>query len=367
MDPTKKLPPMPQCSLAFRSDMAHGFSPYRLMDERAKEIPEANDFLDAVCVLGLSERSLRTYGYCLLNFWKWLKEKKIDLEHLSEADLASYIRFQHRISPRGLKVAPTTINLRLSIVRSLYRYHTGWDLPSGPRVRKLCPPPYHRGPSAECGYLYPTRPRAFHFRVKAPRCAVLPLTSEEVREFLESLRTWRDVSITALMLFCGLRSREVIGLSREDLRLGEGQIRVRGKGDKDRVVPLAPQVVSTLEAYLGLERPQAKSQKLFLCLKGPQRGKAMTPAGIRSLFRHHRKRSRVSKANPHRFRHTFGADMARAGISLPALMHLMGHTSIRTTMLYVELSPNDVWDEFLRVTAKIKRNDIRPRPSTDAK
>ena len=53
-------------------------------------------------------------------------------------------------------------------------------------------------------------------------------------------------------------------------------------------------------------------------------------------------------ANPHRLRHTFGSDMVRAGISLPALMHLMGHAQIHTTMLYVALAPQDVWREYAR-------------------
>ena len=81
----------------------------------------------------------------------------------------------------------------------------------------------------------------------------------------------------------------------------------------------------------------------------------MTAAGYRSLFRYHRKIAQVAKANPHRFRHTFGADMARAGISLPALMRLMGHASIRTTMLYIELAPQDVWDEFHKVMSKLRQ------------
>ncbi len=81
----------------------------------------------------------------------------------------------------------------------------------------------------------------------------------------------------------------------------------------------------------------------------------MTPAGLRSLFRYHRKISRILKANPHRFRHTFGADMARAGISLPALMRLMGHASIHTTMLYIEIAPRDVWEEFHKVVRKLRR------------
>jgi site-specific recombinase XerD len=78
----------------------------------------------------------------------------------------------------------------------------------------------------------------------------------------------------------------------------------------------------------------------------------MTAAGLRSLFRHHRLASKVPQANPHRFRHTFGSDMVRAGISLPALMHLMGHAHIHTTMLYVELAPEDVWREYARAVAQ---------------
>lgn len=78
----------------------------------------------------------------------------------------------------------------------------------------------------------------------------------------------------------------------------------------------------------------------------------MTAAGLRSLFRHHRLRGRVPQANPHRLRHTFGTDMVRAGMSLPALMHLMGHADIQTTMLYVQLAPEDVWREYARAVAQ---------------
>jgi len=66
-------------------------------------------------------------------------------------------------------------------------------------------------------------------------------------------------------------------------------------------------------------------------------------------------RSKVRAANPHRFRHTFGADMVRAGMSLPALQHLMGHSQIHTTMLYVQLAPQDVWREYARAIANRAR------------
>ena len=127
------------------------------------------------------------------------------------------------------------------------------------------------------------------------------------------------------------------------------------KGNKKRVVPLPPEILEVLDKYLRLERPLTNSSFLFVSLKGRQRGHAMTPAGLRSLFRHHRRRSQVPHANAHRLRHTFGADMVRAGISVPALQHLMGHSLIHTTMLYVQLAPQDVWREYARAVEKRTR------------
>jgi integrase/recombinase XerD len=359
MEPTAEPRDRARYSLAFRRDSGPGLSPYRLLHDSGKEVAAANEFLDALATRGLSERSLRAYGYSLLCLWRWLAEEKIDLRRLTEADLLTYIRFQHSCAPAGTKVAPTTINHRLTVARSLYRHHTGREMPTGRGDTRRRPVPICRGPSADIGYLYPGRARMRQLWVKVPRRAVVPLTTEEVGDFFGSLRSWRDLSMAALMLLCGLRSREVIGLNIDDVQLLEGLIRVRGKGDKDRVVPLPPAVASPLRAYLDIERPSTSSEKLFLSLKGPNRGLPLTPAGLRKIFRYHRKRSRVLKANPHRFRHTFGADMARAGISLSALMHLMGHRSIRTTLLYVELSPKDVWEEFHRVVAKLQGRRIQ--------
>jgi len=156
------------------------------------------------------------------------------------------------------------------------------------------------------------------------------------------------VAIVALMLLDGLRSCEVLQLQLEDLSLSDARLHVRGKGRKERFLPLSADTLQALQNYLHLERPLTNSPLLFVSLKGRRRGQAMTAAGLRSLFRHHRIISRVPQANPHRLRHTFGSDMVRAGISLPALMHLMGHAHIQTTMLYVQIAPQDVWREYAR-------------------
>ena len=86
----------------------------------------------------------------------------------------------------------------------------------------------------------------------------------------------------------------------------------------------------------------------------------MTPAGLRSLFRHHRQTTNIQLANPHRFRHTFASDMIRAGMSLPALMQLMGHSGIQTTLIYVNVTPQDVYQQYARAVAQ----HIRPLPVT---
>ena len=113
-------------------------------------------------------------------------------------------------------------------------------------------------------------------------------------------------------------------MNRDDALLSEAQLRVRGKGNKFRFLPLAPETVQLLEHYLRLERPNPCSAALFVAIKGHARGRRMTVAGLRSLFRYHRQATGVQLANPHRFRHTFASDMIRAGMSLPALMESMG-------------------------------------------
>ncbi len=127
------------------------------------------------------------------------------------------------------------------------------------------------------------------------------------------------------MLLDGLRSCEVLALQLADLQLAEAQMRVLGKGNRQRLMPLPEEIGAVLEKYLHLERPLTNSPSLFVCLKGRHRGLPLTPAGLRTLFRHHRLATQTPQANPHRFRHTFGADMVRAGISFTRTQAIQQH------------------------------------------
>jgi integrase/recombinase XerD len=338
-------------SVVYRPSVPASTSPYRVLDERGREVAWANTFLDAQRVRQLSLRSLRAYAYDLLHFARWGAGRQ-PLSKTTESALLDYASHQLDQQPQP---APQTINHRLGVLRCLYRFHYGQEIPAGQshfQRRYTARSPLGDGRSR--------RAPIWGLRLRQPRHVIVPLCAEEVAQFWRSFRTFRDLALVGLMLLDGLRSCEVLALQLADLQLADAHLRVLGKGNKKRVMPLPPEIIEVLEKYLRLERPITNSSSLFVSLQGRQRGRAMTPAGLRSLFRHHRLRSRVPHANAHRLRHTFGTDMVRAGISLPALQRLMGHSQIHTTMLYVQLAPQDVWREYTRAIQNRTRLSTPP-------
>jgi site-specific recombinase XerD len=325
--------------LVVKNSLPASVSPYRLLDDRDHEIAWANQFLDAQRVRQLSLRSLRAYAYDLLHLARWFDHTRHSLHRLNQSLLLDYVRYQLEQQPSP---TPQTINHRLCVLRCLYRFHYARELPGKPLFQR------RYTTRSSLGYGRRQTKITTNLRLRQPRRVIVPLSADQVARFWKGFRTFRDLAMVALMLQNGLRSCEVLQLQLEDLLLSEARLHVLGKGRKQRFLPLPADTLQVLENYLHVERPLTNSSALFVSLKGRQRGRPMTAAGLRSLFRHHRMVSKVPQANPHRFRHSFGSDMVRAGISLPALMHLMGHADIHTTMLYVQLAPEDVWREFTR-------------------
>jgi site-specific recombinase XerD len=312
-----------------------------------------NRFLDREYVRRLADKSLYSYAHSLLHFVRWWESAHhtgdILRTDLTESTLLDYVRFQ---SSRQPAPSATTINDRVATADRALRN----EFPDAPcQVAHGFHQPFlHRRPMG----LGRPRFELSRLRVKEPRLNIIPLSIDEVARFWSSFRNARDLAVVGLMLMHGLRSAEVMALNRDDVLLSEGQLRVRGKGSKMRFLPLAPESTQLIDHYLRLERPDPCSAALFVVLKGPARGTRMTPAGMRSLFRYHRRTTGIQLANPHRFRHTFASDMVRAGISLPALMQLMGHSDIETTMHYVQVTPQDVYLQYARAAEKC----IRPQP-----
>jgi integrase/recombinase XerD len=326
-------------------------SPFRVVEQRSgKEVAWINRFLDREYVRRVANTSLRTYAYNLLHFLRWWHHQhrtaELDRKHLSASTLLDYLRFQSGLEPRP---AASTINDRVADADRAIRN----EFPDAPSqaAHGYHQAFLHRRPMGL------SRPASAisRLRVREAKLNIVPLSVNEVARFWKSFRNARDLAIVGLMLMHGLRSAEVIALNRDDVLLSEAQLRVRGKGNKLRLLPLAPETTELLDHYLRLERPDPCAAALFVVLKGPARGQRMTPAGLRSLFRHHRRTTGVQIANPHRFRHTFACDMVRAGMSLPALMQLMGHADIDTTLRYVHITPQDVYLEYTRAVAKCIR------------
>ncbi len=336
----------------------HAHSPVRVVEQTTgREIGWINRYLDREYVRRLADTTLRIYAHNLLHFVRWWESVHhtgdVAEGDLAESTLRDYVRFQSSLQPRP---SGSTINDRIAVADRALRN----EFPDAPCqiARGFHPAFLRRGPMG----LGRPRMAISRVRVREAKRNIVPLSVDEVARFWSSFRTSRELAIVGLMLLQGLRSAEVLALNRDDVLLGEAQLRVRGKGSKLRFLPLAPETIQLLDHYVRLERPDPCTAALFVSLKGRARGARMTAAGLRSLFRYHRQTTGVTLANPHRFRHTFASDMVRAGVSLPALMHLMGHADIQTTLLYVQVTPQEVYLQYARAVAQ----HIRPLPETSS-
>ena len=328
-------------------------SPIRVVEQTTgREVGWVNHYLDREYVRRVADTSLRIYAHNLLHFVRWWENVHYSGDvvegDLTESTLLDYVKFQsgQQPSPSG-----STINARLAIADRALRN----EFPDAPCqvARGFHQAFLRRGPLG----LGRPREAISRLRVRVPKRTPVPLSVDEVARFWSSFRTARDLAIVGLMRLQGLRSAEVLGLNEDDLLLSEAQLRVRGKGNKLRFLPLAPETVQLLDHYRR-ERPFPGTAALFVSLKGPARGARMTLAGLRSLFRYHRQRTGIQLANPHCASHTFASDMVRGGISLPALMQLMGHADIQTTLRYVQITPQDVYLQYARAVAQ----HLRPVP-----
>ena len=325
---------------------------YWILAEDPKEFEGANQFLESLKTRGLSPRTIRAYSYDILSIYNWLRDCNLgkSIVDLFQADLIEFIKWQN-----SKEANPKSINRRLITCRLLFEFLTGGAIPGNRGI--TLPSGFYKGRGRDKGLGISMLPRQgkLNLRVKTAQKIIEPLTPDQVRIFLGSLSRYRDVAIVYSMLLCGLRSHEVISLKTTDISSNERTIKVMGKGQKERLLPSPKLLIGAVEKYTAWERPDGiESNHLFVVLQGPRKGQPMTTAGLRSLFRHRRKKVNLDLANAHRFRHTFGADMARSGVRLPILQRLMGHADSHTTLQYITLSMDDVVAEYDRAMRQIE-------------
>jgi integrase/recombinase XerC len=322
----------------------------------------ANRFLAHLATRAFSPATVRAYAYDLVNFGRFCVERGVRVADAVPTDFFDYLAWQGRpAGPRGARVvqlaarrpAAATMNRRIAAVRALFEF----ALLAG--VRPDSPVP---SPRRSSGLRVPRRGLLGHLParrqhrggrlVQQPRPLPDSLEPGEVAAFLADLSTHRDRAMALGMLLGGLRAGEVRGLRLADVDMGLRRVRVVGKGGRERVVPVDRAFFTELASYLRVERPAGcATPECFVVLRGPTTGKAMTEAGLRRIFRTHRARSGATRVRPHRLRHTFGTELAAAGIDLLVLRDLMGHASPETTAGYVHLSPEMLAAEYAKARA----------------
>ncbi len=244
---------------------------------------------------GLSESTRRSYGFDLRDFSRWLDARGLGLEEIDTRALAGYTADLGRDRRR---LAPTTIARRLASVRSFLRFTLGSgrvpDAPFAPRKPRRLP--------------------------DAPKVA-------EVESIVEALSVdgplaARNRALVELVYSCGLRSAEAVALDLGDIDFEQEALLVRGKGGKERVVPLGEVAALAVSGYLRDARPaltRGACDALFLST----RGRRLDTSTLRRLV-----------PNPHRLRHSYATHLLEGGADLRTIQELLGHSSLSTTQIY---------------------------------
>jgi integrase/recombinase XerC len=322
------------------------------------DVELANRFLAHLGSRNFSVATVRAYAYDLLNFLRFTSELGTGLAGVAAADVFDYLDWQarpRRGDPGSVVVrladrrggAPATMNRRIAAVRGMFEYM----VMTGLRATSPVPSPRRasgmRAAQGLLGHVRPRRPRQGGRLVREQRRLPENLQLAEVEAFLADLGTHRDRAMALAMLLGGLRSAEVRGLRLADVDMGRRQVRVIGKGGRERVVPVDRPFFTELAAYLREERPaRCPALECFVVLHGPTAGRPLTEDGLRKIFRVHRARAGTGRVRPHRLRHTYGTELAAAGIDLLVLRDLMGHVNPQTTGRYVHLSAETLAAEY---------------------
>ena len=169
------------------------------------------------------------------------------------------------------------------------------------------------------------------------------------RRTAPSLPSLRDRALLELMYACGLRASEAIGLELTDLDMDEQVLRARGKGSKERVVPVGRAAVEALRIYLERGRPGLVRGRPEPHLFVNFRGGPLTRQGLYKIVRRHASAVGLAdRMSPHTLRHTFATHLLAGGCDLRSVQEMLGHADVATTQLYTHLSSDKLKDVYFK-------------------
>jgi integrase/recombinase XerD len=276
---------------------------------------------------GLSRNTLEAYRSDLQQYGLFLGRRGQDPLRVGPADLSAFVSELADGRDGKPPVAPATLQRKIACLRSFYRH-----------LRREQMIDYD--PTAE---LRPPRARG-----RLPKV----LTRDEVNRLLEQPRgtspaALRDRALLETMYACGLRATEAITLELGELDLEAGILRARGKGSKERLVPIGRSAVDSLQAYLSRGRPPlvgpADEPRVFVNL----RGVGLSRQGLYKIVQGHARGAGLEhRMSPHTLRHTFATHLLAGGCDLRSLQEMLGHADIGTTQIYTHLSPDRLRDVY---------------------
>jgi len=274
-----------------------------------------------------SPHTLRAYRKDLEEFSKFVNIKPEDVEL---ADVRGFIAEQIK---SGLN--KTSVSRRLASIRSFFKflYREGYKksnpakLVSKPKLPKLLP----RFLSVDDAFALVESPAGTGF---------LPA---------------RDRAILELLYSSGLRVSEISSLNIDDINTKEGFLKVKGKGRKERMVPVGSKAIDAIKSYM-VERIALKSKDRFLFLN--RTGKGLSDRGVRRLVVKYARMTGISgKIGPHALRHTFATHLLQGGADLRVIQELLGHSSLSTTQKYTHLDVTHLIDVYDKAHPFAKEKD----------
>jgi integrase/recombinase XerD len=278
---------------------------------------------------GLSRNTLEAYRSDLLRYGRFLAERGVSAIEAERADVADFLTALATGSAGARPASPATIHRKSACLRSFYRHLRRDGLRDSDPTAALSAPRRSR---------------------KLPHV----LTCGEVERLLAQPKgtepaALRDRALLELMYACGLRASEAIGLELMDVDLHEGVLRARGKGSKERVVPIGQAALRALRIYLERGRPAlvkgGNEAHLFVNFRGNQ----LTRQGLYKIVRRHAVTAGLAdRMSPHTLRHTFATHLLAGGCDLRSVQEMLGHADVSTTQLYTHLSSERLKDVYFR-------------------